>query len=62
MDSYAVNAQHGLRRSVADIEIVVQRALRHPRAGRLSNNQIARHLGHPRANITAIETKAIFVM
>jgi hypothetical protein len=42
--SYGANATHGLRRSVAETEVVLRLALMHPNAGRFSNVQIAKHL------------------
>jgi adenylylsulfate kinase len=50
-DSYSANAIHGLRRTPADIESVVTRALNHPLRRALSNNQIARHLHLPEATL-----------
>ena len=50
-DSYACNAIHGLRRTPADVESVVKRALNHPSRRTLSNNQIARHLHLPEATL-----------
>jgi len=48
-DSYAANATHGVRRTKADIEAVVRRALEHPKSHLFSNVQIARHLHLPEA-------------
>ncbi len=50
-DSYAANSSHGFRRSRADTENVIQRALEHPRSGQLSNNELARHLNIPEATL-----------
>ncbi len=50
-DSYAANALHGLRRTRADIEVVVTQALRHPNGVRLSNREIARHLNLPETTL-----------
>jgi hypothetical protein len=43
-DSYAANATHGLRRTAAETEKVIELALRHPNAATLSNVHLARHL------------------
>jgi len=43
-DSFAANATHGVRRSAAETEKIVQTALQHPNAARLSNVQLAKHL------------------
>jgi DNA-binding transcriptional regulator YiaG len=46
-DSYSANSTHGLRRTSADIQMVIRRALAHPNSARLSSGQLARHLGIP---------------
>jgi hypothetical protein len=46
-DSFAANACHGCRRTAAETARVVQLALQHPAAKRLSNVQIAKHLQMP---------------
>jgi len=43
-DSFSANACHGRRWSGAESERVIQLALAHPNAGRLSNVELARHL------------------
>lgn len=43
--SYSVNQSHGLRRTNEDKRRAVEAALRHPYAGRYSDNEIARHVG-----------------
>jgi hypothetical protein len=43
--SYGVNLAHGLRRTNADKERAVRRALEHPKALLLSNRRIAEHCG-----------------
>ena len=43
-DSYAANATHGLRRTPAETEKVIERALQHPKADGMSNVEIAKHL------------------
>lgn len=43
--SYAANQSHGLRRSNEDKRRAVEAALQHPKAGGLSDNQIAHHCG-----------------
>ncbi len=50
-DSYAANATHGVRRTKADIEAIVRRALEYPKSHLLSNVQIARHLHVPEATL-----------
>jgi len=50
-DSYAANSQHGLRRTRADIQAIIERALEHLKGSQLSNNQIARHLNVPEATL-----------
>jgi hypothetical protein len=46
-DSCNANAQHGIRRSRADLAAIVERALAHPKARLMSNVEIAKHLGLP---------------
>jgi hypothetical protein len=46
-DSYSCNATHGLPRTTADVKIAVTRAPTHPNCAKLSNAQIAKHLGIP---------------
>ncbi len=53
-DSFSVNATNGLRRTNEDIKAIVGRALSHPRALRLSTNQLAKH-GHPRDLFKTLE-------
>jgi hypothetical protein len=50
-DSYAANATHGLRRTRADLECVMMRALAHPRSAPLSNYQLASYLNTPEATV-----------
>jgi len=50
-DSYSSNADYGLRRTSADIEIAVKRALVHPNAATLSNVQLAKHLNVPETTL-----------
>ncbi len=47
--SYSANQSHGLQRNNRDKESAVKAALRHPKGGKLSNKQIAEHVGvsHP---------------
>ncbi len=47
--SYSVNATHGLRRTNDDKRKAVESALRHPNGAKMSDNQIAKHVGvsHP---------------
>jgi hypothetical protein len=56
-DSYGANSTHGLRRSRADVEHVIQSALRHPNVADLSNNQISRHLGIPESTLRRWRTR-----
>lgn len=46
-DSLAANSIHGLRRSKRDIQLIVDRALKHKRSTGMSVNQLSRHLGIP---------------
>jgi hypothetical protein len=46
-DSCAANASDGLRRTQAETEAVIRKALGHPNAAKLSNSQMAKHLGIP---------------
>jgi hypothetical protein len=46
-DSYAANAAHGLRRTRADIEVIIRRAVEHPKGSQISSRELARHLGMP---------------
>lgn len=50
-DSYSANSTHGVRRSIADVEFVIKRALEHPKSRYLSNYQIARHFHNPEASL-----------
>lgn len=50
-DSYGANSHHGVRRTRAEVSIIVGRALQHPRAVKLSNVQIAKHLGIPETTL-----------
>jgi ParB-like chromosome segregation protein Spo0J len=43
-DSYSANATHGLRRTAAETERVIERALRHPESAGFTNVQLAKHL------------------
>ncbi len=43
--SYSVNQTHGLRRTNADKRKAVEYALRHPKGAKLSDRQIAEHVG-----------------
>ena len=43
--SYSVNQTHGLRRSNADKAKAVEAALRHPKGAKMSDRQIAEHVG-----------------
>jgi uncharacterized ParB-like nuclease family protein len=43
-DSYRANAVHGLRRTPADVKLVIARALRHENSAKLTNCELARHL------------------
>jgi hypothetical protein len=48
-DSYGANCSHGIRRTEGDMQLVLKRALNHPNATQMSNNEIARHLHLPEA-------------
>ncbi len=50
-DSYHANSTHGLRRTRADLEIVIRRALDHPKAATLSTVEIAKHLNLPEVTV-----------
>jgi hypothetical protein len=50
--SYAANQTHGLRRSNADKRKAVLAALRHPKGVKLSDNQIASHVGVAQSTVT----------
>jgi hypothetical protein len=43
-DSYSANAKHGVRRTSADLKVVIGRALRHDMSAKLTNCELARHL------------------
>lgn len=43
--SFAVNREHGLRRSDADLKRIIEAALAHPKSSGLSDNAIAKHVG-----------------
>jgi hypothetical protein len=49
--SYAANAVHGLRRTEAETQNVIQLALQHPNAAGLSNVKLAQHLQIPEATV-----------
>jgi len=50
-DSYSVNTSHGLRRTATEAQRVIHLALQHPRAGDLSNLELARHLHIPETTL-----------
>ncbi len=50
-DSYAANSTHGLRRTGADLEAILKRALEHPMGSQLSNRHLARHLNIPEPTV-----------
>lgn len=50
-DSFQANSAHGARRSPAETRKVIQAALQHPNAARLSNIEIARHLNIAEATL-----------
>jgi hypothetical protein len=50
-DCYAANSCHGVRRSRADLEAIIVRTLEHPKASRLSNREISRHLNIPESTL-----------
>ena len=49
--SYVANSGHGLRRTSADTRNIIQRALRHPKAGTMSTLEISRYLAIPEAPV-----------
>ena len=57
-DSFRANATNGLRRSKADLQVVVSRALVHQRATKLSTNCLARHIGIPESTLRRWKTIA----
>jgi hypothetical protein len=57
-DSYAANSSHGVRRTRADIEAIMERALLHVKGLALSNSQVARHVGVAEATIRRWRTRA----
>lgn len=50
-DSYAANASHGLRRTAAETEKVIERALQHPNAKKLTDVCLSKHLHVPRTTV-----------
>jgi hypothetical protein len=50
-DSYAANSTHGMRRTGADIEAILNRMVKHPNGSHLSNRHLARHLKIPEATV-----------
>lgn len=50
-DSYGSNCTHGLRRTAADVALVLERAMVHQFGSRLSNREIGRHLGIPETTV-----------
>jgi hypothetical protein len=46
-DSCGANSTHGQGRSTADLKAVIRRTLDHPNSARLSNRELARHVGLP---------------
>jgi hypothetical protein len=60
-DSYAANATHGLRRTPAETEEVVKKALEHPNAAKLSNVQMAKHLHIPLATLQRYRERLILL-
>jgi transposase-like protein len=57
-DSFGANVTHGLRRTSADVRLVLERAVGHPRGMQLSNNQLARHLGVAESTLRRWRTQA----
>ena len=49
--SYGANSTHGLRRNRDDIQLVISRALQHPKAATISNVELAHHLGIPETTL-----------
>jgi hypothetical protein len=50
-DSFGANAANGLRRTRADLQLVMARALEHQRATGLSTNHLAKHIGIPESTL-----------
>jgi hypothetical protein len=50
-DSFAANATHGVRRTPAEVQAIVQRAINHPNAAALSTAQLAKHLHLPETTV-----------
>ena len=57
-DSYAANAAHGLRRTRADIEVIIRRAVEHPKGSQISSRELARHLGMPEPTLSSLCLKS----
>jgi ParB-like chromosome segregation protein Spo0J len=49
--SYTANGKHGLRRSRADLQRAIDRALNHPNGASMSDRQIAAHIGCSHATV-----------
>jgi len=52
--SYGANSVHGLRRTRKEVALAVQRAIKHAKATKLSNVQLAKHLGIPESTLRRI--------
>ncbi|HEX4138239.1 MAG TPA: ParB/Srx family N-terminal domain-containing protein [Bryobacteraceae bacterium] len=50
-DSYSANSEHGLRRTRADLRVILERAFRHEKGWRMSNYELSRHLGIPETTV-----------
>jgi hypothetical protein len=53
--SFGANATNGIRRSKADIEFVIVRAVAHQRALAMSTNDLARHVGIPESTLRRLK-------
>jgi transposase-like protein len=52
--SFAVNATHGLRRSTADKRRIIAEALRHEKGVKMSDRQIAEHIGVDKNTVASV--------
>jgi hypothetical protein len=50
-DSFSANATHGIRRTRADLNLIISRALGHQRATGIRTNCLARHIGIPESTL-----------
>jgi hypothetical protein len=59
--SCSVNATHGLRRTREDVQLAIERALKHPKSVGQTNVDIANHVGCSDKTVAAVKQRLIVV-